>query len=83
MGVVNPPGIPVNTKRLPPKRKKSPNRIGARKKSPPAHASYAATVIKATYLPVEVTPRTQQSNLKFKGWKVDRVFQYHDLKIQK
>ena len=51
---------------------------------PPAeHASYYSAVIKAPYFPVEVTPRTQQSYLKRKDWKVDHAVQSCDKKIQK
>ena len=57
MEVVDPPGIPVNTKRVSPKRKKARYGIGAQNKNP-EHASYAAAIINAPSLPLEVTPRT-------------------------
>ena len=47
----------------------------------PAHASYAAAIINALSLPVEFTPRTQQSDLKSKDWEVDRAVQSCDRKI--
>ena len=47
------------------------------------HGSYAAAVVNATSLPVEFNPRTQQSDLKCKDWKVDRSVQSFDQKIQK
>ena len=53
------------------------------KNKTPEHASYAAVVINAPSLPVEVTPRTQKSYLKRKDWKVDRAVQSRDRKIQK
>ena len=49
----------------------------------PEHASYTAAVINAPSLSVEVTPRTQQSDLKCKGWKVDFFGQSRDQKLQK
>ena len=66
--VVNPPGIPVNTKRLPPKptKQKQIEMELALEKHFPAHASYDAAVINAPYLPMEVTPWTQQYDLKHK-----------------
>ena len=83
MGVVDPPGIPVKTKRLSPQRKNARNGIGAQKKRKTEHASYAAAVINAPYLPVEATPYTQQLDLKRKDCKFDRVVQSRDQKIQK
>ena len=84
MDVVEPSGIPVKTKRLSLKKKKDQNGIGPRGGGGGAeHASYAAAVVNATSLPVESTPRTQQSDLKCKDWKVDRAVQSRDQKIQK
>ena len=46
------------------------------------HGSYAAAVVNATSLPVEFNPRTQQSDLKCKDWKVDRAVQSRDRNLQ-
>ena len=83
MDVVEPPGIPVKTKRLSPKRKKARNGIGTQGGGGGAeHATYSAAFVNATSLPVEVTPRTQQSYLKRRYCKVDRAVQSRYKKIQ-
>ena len=46
------------------------------------HASYAAAVITAPSLPMIVTPPTQQSDFKRKGWKVYCTVQSRDQKVQ-
>ena len=53
----------------------------APKKNPSEHASYAAAVINNPSLPAEVTPRTQQSDLKLKDWKVYQAVHSRDQKI--
>ena len=59
---------------------KTRNGNGAQK-NPSEHASYAAAVINNPSLPAEVTPRTQQSDLKLKDWKVDQAVHSRDQKI--
>ena len=75
MDVVEPPGILVKTK------KRLEMELALEKKL--EHASYAAAVINTLSLPVEATPRTQQSDLKRNNWKVDCAVQSRDQKIQK
>ena len=82
MEIVELPGIPVKNKRLSHKQKRLEMELALGRKKP-EHASYAAAVINAPYLPVEVAPQTQQSDLKRKGWKVYRAVQSRDRNIQK
>ena len=82
MDVVEPPGIPVKTKRLSPKQKRDQNRIGACERKKPEHASYAAAVINAPSLPVEVATRTQKSGLKCKDLQLDRAVHSRDQKYK-